>query len=178
LKPSPPNHSEAKPPRCARILHAEDDALVARFVASFLAAKGHQIETVTNGRDALARVIAQPGFYDVLIADHSMPELTGLECVRVLRKRGFPGKIIVFASPLSTDVEKEFLAAGVNRILHKSSDLTSLGDAIQDFLSASAAANETEQFLPPHKQDAPASSAEASVESGAGEQQPNRQDKL
>lgn len=138
---TPQNESEVRPHRCARILHAEDDAVVARYVASFLTARGHRIEAVTNGRDAVARVIARPGLYDLLIADHSMPELTGLECVCMLRSIGYSGKIIVFASPLPREVEEQFREAGADRILHKSSDLTltSLHDAIQELLGAPTA---------------------------------------
>lgn len=129
------NGNEAKP-QGARILHADDDAVVAWYIASFLTAKGHQIETAINGCDAVARVMARPGFYDLLIVDHSMPELTGLECVCRLRGMGYSGKIIVFASPLPDEVEKQFLEAGVSRILSKSSDLTlmSLYDVIQELL--------------------------------------------
>jgi CheY-like chemotaxis protein len=126
----------------ARILHAEDERLTARCVAAFLEAKGHQIETVINGKEALASVVPRPGHYELLIVDHSMPELSGLQCVTVLRKMGYPGKSIVFGSPLPLEVEKEFLATGVDRILHKSSDLTSLNDAIQELLNAPAATNE------------------------------------
>lgn len=120
-----------------RILHAEDDRVVARCVAAYLGAKGHQIESVINGKEALASIIGRPGHYEVLILDHSMPELDGVECARVLRKMGFPGKILVFASPLPLEIEQQFLTIGVDRILHKTSDMLSLGEAIQDLLSAS-----------------------------------------
>jgi CheY-like chemotaxis protein len=133
-----PQNNETGSARRGRILHAEDDAVVAWYVASFLTAKGHQIETVTTGCDAVARVIERPGFYDLLIADYSMPELTGLECVRRLRGMGYPGKIVVFASPLPSGVEEQFQEAGVDRILNKSSDLTlmSLYDVIHELLDA------------------------------------------
>lgn len=135
---TPQNEKEIRPHRCARILHAEGDAVAAWYVASFLTEKGRQIETVANGSAAVAKVIARPGFYDLLIADHTMPELTGLECVCTLRSIGYPGKIIVFASPLPPDVEEQFRVAGVDRILNKSSDLTlmSLYDVIQELLGA------------------------------------------
>lgn len=128
--------------QCASILHAEGDRIVARCVAALLSAKGHQIDTVVNGREAVASVVARPGNYDFLIVDHSMPDVTGLQCVTLLRKLRYPGKIIVFASPLPIDIEKQFLALGVDRILHKSSDLTSLDDAIHELLNAPAATNE------------------------------------
>lgn len=108
--------------QCVSILHADDDRVVARCVASLLSAKGHQIDTAVNGREAVANVVARPGNYDLLIDDHSMPDVTGLQCVTLLRKLRYPGTIIVFASPLPLEIEKQFLAFGVDRILHKSSD--------------------------------------------------------
>ena len=128
--------------QCVSILHADDDRVVARCVAALLSAKGQQIDTVVNGREAVASVVARPGNYDLLIVDDSMPDVTGLQCVTLLRKLRYPDKIIVFASPLPIEIETQFLALGLDRILHKSSDFTSLNDAIQELLNLPAAANE------------------------------------
>lgn len=92
----------------ARILHAEDDHVVARCVAVCLGAKEHQIESVIHGKEALASIIG-PGHYEVLIFDHSMLELDGVECARVLRKMGYSGKILVFASPLPLEKEQQWI---------------------------------------------------------------------
>lgn len=178
MKPPSPDQSESRSSRCARILHAEDDPVTALRVASFLMEKGHHLETATNGREALTRIVAQTGCYDVLITDHVMPALSGLECVTALRKIGYLGEVIVFASSLSAEVTEQYAAIGVCQILQKSSDLAPLHKAIIDALAVSASASPRKEFLPLHKQDAPARSAEASVESGVGEQQQDRQDKL
>ena len=119
-----------------RILHAEDDPVAASFIARSLTEKGYRIETVVNGVDALAKVLNQPGYYDLIITDHAMPELTGLGWVTKLRKTGYPGRIIVLATQFSTEVEVQFRAVGVDRILWKSSNLTPLHDAIEELLNA------------------------------------------
>jgi CheY-like chemotaxis protein len=118
-----------------RILHCEDSQTVAVIVARFLRAKGYQVESVTNGKEALAKILAQPATLDLIIMDYSMPELDGLECVRVARERGFVGKILVFTDSLPHGMEQQFLALGVSRILYKSSDFASLHRVIQDLLN-------------------------------------------
>jgi CheY-like chemotaxis protein len=117
-----------------RILHAEDSQTVATLVARFLKAKGYDVESAANGKEALARILSQPTAHDLVIMDYSMPELDGLECVKALRERGFAGKILVFTDSLPDGTEHQFLALGVSRILYKSSDFASLHRVIQDLL--------------------------------------------
>lgn len=116
------------------ILHAEDSQTVAAMVGRFLKAKGYQIESAVNGKEALARILAQPAAYDLAIVDYIMPELNGLECVKALRENGFAGKIVVFADSLPEGVEQQFLALDVSRVLCKSSDFASLDHVIQELL--------------------------------------------
>lgn len=117
-----------------RILHVEDSQTVAAVVARFLRAKGYQVEGAVNGREALARILAQPAAHDLIIMDYSMPELDGLECVKALREKGFVGKILVFTDSLPDGMANQFLALSVSRILYKSSDFVSLHRVIQDLL--------------------------------------------
>lgn len=116
------------------ILHVDDSQTVAAVVARFLKAKGYQVESATNGREALARILAQPAAHDLIIMDYSMPELDGLECVKVLREKSFIGKILVFTNSLPDGMEKQFLGLGVSRVLCNSSDFASLHRVIQDLL--------------------------------------------
>ena len=117
-----------------RILHVEDSQTVVVMVARFLRAKGYDVESATNGKEALAKILAQPSAHDLVIMDYVMPELNGLECVAALREKGFAGKILVFTDSLPDGMENQFLALGVSRILYKSSDFASLYRAIQDLL--------------------------------------------
>jgi len=57
--------------------------------------------------------------YDVLITDHHMPTISGLELVAQVRALNFPGKIIVFSSELSTEVDMGYRRHKVDHILPK-----------------------------------------------------------
>lgn len=125
-----------------RILHAEDDRIVSILITWYLTKKGYQVETAANGLEALARVLDHPGSYDLILTDQVMPELTGLEWLTTLRQTGYSGKIMVFATQFSADVEAQFRVLGVDCILWKSPDLTPLHNAIEELLNTSRPANE------------------------------------
>jgi two-component system, cell cycle response regulator CpdR len=64
----------------ARILLAEDDDSVRRFLARALRKAGHQVSDMPDGRTALAWISEHP--CDLLLADVVMPGLDGIELAR------------------------------------------------------------------------------------------------
>lgn len=79
---------------------------------------GHGIECYCDGDQALKRITADRSF-DLVITDHHMPMMNGLEFVTALRGIEFPGKIMVFSSELSLEVAREYQRQRVDRILYK-----------------------------------------------------------
>lgn len=70
--------NEAVPAQPLRRLHAlvvEDEPDLRQILSEYLSGDGHTCETATNGREALERFRA--GRFDLVIADHVMPELNG-----------------------------------------------------------------------------------------------------
>jgi CheY-like chemotaxis protein len=104
--------------RCLRILYADDVRELRDVARISFTREGHAIETFADGALALARVMADPSF-DLIITDHHMPNLNGLEFVTRLREEKYPGKIMVFSSELSDAVAKEYRRHNVDRILYK-----------------------------------------------------------
>ncbi len=101
------------------VLYADDVAQLRELMTTILKRDGHQIETVADGADALARLCRPAAAYDLLITDHHMPRLNGLELVRGIRALAFPGKIIVFSSELNPLVHEEYRRLNVDLILPK-----------------------------------------------------------
>jgi two-component system, chemotaxis family, chemotaxis protein CheY len=102
-----------------RILYA-DDVRELRHVAQLsLSRDGHKVECVTDGDEALAKLSVAPGDYDVLITDHHMPRMDGLVLVTRLRALQFSGKIIIFSSSLSPEVDAAYRKLGVDHLLKK-----------------------------------------------------------
>ena len=48
--------------------------------------------TATNGPEALAALVTKPA---IVMLDHAMPGMTGLQTAAVMRERGFVGPIIL-----------------------------------------------------------------------------------
>jgi len=106
-------------PRSLHILYADDVPELRRLLEVTLGRVGHTIETVPDGQEALTRVLATPAAYDLVITDHHMPKMNGLELVGRLRALPFPGKIVVFSSELGEDVSQAYRELRVDCILPK-----------------------------------------------------------
>ena len=61
-----------------RILLTEDDDSVRAFVSRALELDGHDVETACNGLDALERLTAADGSFDLLVTDVKMPLMDGI----------------------------------------------------------------------------------------------------
>jgi CheY-like chemotaxis protein len=105
--------------RCWHILYAEDVRELREVARLALSLDGHSIECAFDGRLALERVKAAPAAFDLILTDHHMPNMNGLEFVQHLRAMGFPGKIVVFSSELKEQVRDAYLALRVDRVLPK-----------------------------------------------------------
>lgn len=102
-----------------RVLYADDMRELRTLLEMILRRDGYAVETVPDGRDALERITAAPGAFDVLITDHHMPNMDGLELVAQLRKLPFAGKIIVFSSELGEEAATAYRRLKVDYILPK-----------------------------------------------------------
>ena len=133
---APPSFSAAPTiKRFLRVLYADDLRDLRDIMRISLSREGHGIECVEDGLLALARVTADPGF-DLVITDHHMPNLNGLELVMRLREQEFPGRIMVFSSELSPNVAAEYERLRVDRILYKPVYPSVLRDVIAELFPA------------------------------------------
>jgi len=85
----------------AKILIAEDDEAMRVFLAQALERAGHEVETVSNGADALDWI--ERDDCDLLLADVRMPGVDGISVARCvhLDKRPIP---ILFITGYAGDV--------------------------------------------------------------------------
>lgn len=104
--------------RCVRILYVDDLKELRDVARISFGRDGHQIECFADGALALGRIVTDGGF-DLVITDHHMPNMNGLEFVTRLRALHFPGKIMVFSSEVSDSVARRYRELHVDRILYK-----------------------------------------------------------
>jgi DNA-binding response OmpR family regulator len=76
---NPENHRAV----AARILVIDDEREIRDIVTGLLRGAGYQVDTANDGAAGWAALCANP--YDLLITDHMMPKVTGLELLRQVR---------------------------------------------------------------------------------------------
>ena len=70
----------------AKILVVDDDPLIAMSTVDMLEDLGHTVIRANSGKRALEMLESEPAF-DVLMTDHAMPGMTGLELAEIARRK-------------------------------------------------------------------------------------------
>ena len=110
------------------ILYVEDDAAVTNLILKYLKTDNHVVEHATNGREGLQKFVA--GRFDLVITDHSMPEMTGDVLAKAIKKIA-PDKPIILLSGTG-DLTKALgnTPEGVTMVLGKPVTLSDLREAV------------------------------------------------
>lgn len=104
--PSSSNNGFHEPKESFRILVVDDEPLLCKMVSAMLRRAGYEIQTVTNGSDALAAV--EKELPDLITLDVMMPDISGLEVARRLRADERTASIpIIFVTALDRSVSAE-----------------------------------------------------------------------
>ncbi len=128
------NEAVSKKAQTFRILHVEDNQVVADAVRETLQVEGWEVETCADGAAGLKKILGHD-YYDLLLLDYDLPGVSGIELVR--RARGAAHRqntpIIVLSAALG---EAEAREAGSDKFLHKPEDIRSLLETISELLSS------------------------------------------
>jgi len=115
-----------------RVLLAEDNPMMAKALEGIVERDFDLVATVGDGSalvEAASRL--QP---DVIVADISMPLLSGIEATRELRKTGVHSRIILLTMHADVPIAKEALRSGASGYLVKLSAAKELVPAIRQVL--------------------------------------------
>jgi len=114
-----------------RILVVDDDADFVEMYHSLLSQRGYQVTTFTRGADALECFRNNAAMFDVVITDHIMPGMSGLELAkRLLEIR--PDIPILLSTGLGRQDSRASVAeAGIRERLFKPTPLPQLIAAIR-----------------------------------------------
>src|SRR5438128_11489263 len=113
-----------------QILVVEDEKAVAHMIAMVLGGPAAYAGRARNGWEALIKIGATARPFDVVITDHRMPRMTGLELVRQLRAQSFSGKILVLSAHLSDDDIRAYEELSVDIMMSKPFDFDELQEAM------------------------------------------------
>jgi DNA-binding response OmpR family regulator len=77
------------------VLLVEDEIRIASFMSKGLTAEGFGVRWATTGVDALAIATAAPEYFNVVVLDLGLPDIDGLEVLRILRAEAIDAVVIV-----------------------------------------------------------------------------------
>ena len=123
--------------RSLNILAVDDEFGVAHALAFALSEPARQLTLAFSGDEALAKLTDHSQPFDVVIVDHKMPKVSGIELVRRLRAVNFGGKILVLSAHLTDENRRAYAELKVDTMLTKPFDVQELRDVI-DTLSKAA----------------------------------------
>lgn len=100
-----------------RVLLAEDDEMLARFVGDLLVREGYQVEHAANGPAVLSKVSG--GGMQLLVLDLNLPDLDGLHVLRQLRLQDAKLPVLVLTARSRTDGLLPALESGADDCMLK-----------------------------------------------------------
>ena len=122
--PSPARH----------ILLVDDNIPLLKLNAEVLTGSGYIVDTAADGADAWQAL--RDINYDLLITDHKMPRLTGLELIKKLRSESKTLPIILASGMLPTEELKQHPWLHIDALLPKPFTIASLLGAVREVLNA------------------------------------------
>lgn len=142
----PRNHKElsetgpASSERALRILLAEDGPVNQEVAVGLLELRGHHVEVVNNGKEALEALERQT--FDAVLMDIEMPEMDGLEATAVIRKKeraaGGHVPIIAMTAHAMKGFREQCTEAGMDGYVSKPVRSAELFDALDSVLASLA----------------------------------------
>jgi CheY-like chemotaxis protein len=100
-----------------RILVADDNSDVLEAIVFLLEVNGHEVRLATNGKEALEQCLTwRP---DCAVLDIAMPQMSGLEVARLIRKKGSEMRLVAVTAWNNGVIRTKAAESGFNVFLAK-----------------------------------------------------------
>ena len=111
-----------------------DDVESNAFVAKRMMAPYElTIETAMSGREALEK-IKNGKTYDLVLLDHLMPEMDGIETVKQMRRSGYKRPVVALTASDDVEHPELFMDSGFDGAIAKPIDAQTLGDTLKKYI--------------------------------------------
>jgi DNA-binding response OmpR family regulator len=118
-----------------KILLADDEDDIRDVIEDRLISWGFNVATASTGAEALRRITSE--IFDGVLLDVKMPEMTGIEVLEDVRRRGIKLPIIIVTSSTSRDAAIGSLAKGANEFILKPFEWEELKSKIEKVFEVS-----------------------------------------
>lgn len=119
---NPSGNSSGNPEICSlRILAVDDTPMNLMVVRKLLRDTGAVIETASDGKEALERTAQN--YYDVILMDHQMPGMDGIECLHRIRAQEggkcHESRIVCLTANVGAEMQQIYMNEGFDGYLEK-----------------------------------------------------------
>jgi CheY-like chemotaxis protein len=123
----------SRPPATGRetILLVDDEAPIVESVEPILARLGYDVIALTDPEEALAVYRERPNRFDVLLVDHMMPGMTGLEFAAQVRDKHHRVPVILYTGHTGVVDQDQAREIGVREVLTKPLSKDELSESIR-----------------------------------------------
>ncbi|MDR1893667.1 MAG: response regulator [Spirochaetales bacterium] len=119
----------------AKVLLVDDIEINLEIAAFMLNAFGINPDIARGGAESIEKAAGQN--YDLILMDHMMPEIDGIDAVQTIRSQGGRNRvvpIVALTANVVSGAREMFLAAGFNSLLSKPMETKTLSDCLLRFL--------------------------------------------
>lgn len=116
----------------ATILAVDDNHVNLKVLTGLLRSTQIQIDTASNGAQCLEMV--QEKSYDLVLLDHLMPEMDGIETLRKMREKGLKVPAIALTANAIAGARETYMQAGFQDYLSKPLNARELEDMVRKYL--------------------------------------------
>jgi len=130
--PLPPR---APAPYRAQILVVDDEVDLVSVMRDALTREGHHVTTATGGNEGIQKF--RQGTFDAVLTDLGMPDVSGWEVARVVRKEGGRGVVLGLVTGWGATVSDEVMDAhGIDFVVSKPFEVGTLASKVNETLAS------------------------------------------
>ena len=119
-----------------KVLVVDDNIVNQKVAKGFLKGYGFELTEAGSGPEAIELV--RQTRYDIIFMDHMMPEMDGIEAVRIIRaccgENGTSPVIIALTANAMTGMKEKFLSRGFQDFISKPLDRTALNEVLMRWI--------------------------------------------
>ncbi|MCL4512836.1 MAG: response regulator [Candidatus Eremiobacteraeota bacterium] len=123
-----------------KILVVDDYPLARSMYEEFLESKGFSVITASTGEEALS--FLKGGSFDLVLLDYRLPDMDGVQVLRILRKNSKEIPVIMITSNNLKDTIEQAVTEGISSYLLKPVQMNLLLERIQQAVKKESGAQE------------------------------------
>jgi len=122
--------------RGRHVLYVDDDEAIVFLMTRLLERQGYRVSGYTDAQQALDAVRANPGEFDLVVTDHNMPGMSGLEVAYALKQIRADLPVAMASGYITDELRLSAPAAGIRELIYKPNTVEDLCVAVARLMQA------------------------------------------